>query len=47
MSDRHFPVGSLRLGDGVLDELGDGVGKQHDRQDNLAPGAFWKLFSSL
>lgn len=22
-------------------------GKQHDRQDNLAPGAFWKLFSSL
>jgi len=22
-------------------------GKQHDRQDNLAPGAFWSLFSSL
>ncbi len=22
-------------------------GKMHDRQDNLAPGAFWKLFSSL
>jgi polyhydroxybutyrate depolymerase len=23
------------------------MGKQHDRQDNLAPAAFWKLFSSL
>jgi len=23
------------------------MGKMHDRQDNLAPGAFWKLFSSL
>ncbi len=22
-------------------------GKMHDRQDNLAPGAFWKFFSSL
>jgi polyhydroxybutyrate depolymerase len=23
------------------------MGKNHDRQDNLAPAAFWKLFSSL
>jgi len=22
-------------------------GKLHDRQDNLAPGAFWKFFSGL
>jgi polyhydroxybutyrate depolymerase len=22
-------------------------GKHHDRQDNLAPNAFWKFFSAL